>query len=487
MKDTPILTLTTAVALSLGMSSAAAYGAYGLGSQSDSDPFTEQATSKMDSGLDRDSTKVKRNPAKDQSADHNAQVTIGGARSVVSGEIRKIEGEYYFIKDDETGSDEVRLLVNKDANLDCSAAPITTAGAIAPSAGKDRQSGKQQTPEARDWQKEEGQKQDQTAIGSGFRIGACSFKPGDRIKAEVDDMGRVTTLKFMLMREEPQTARSLGESAATGVLAIPGQQEQPGQLDLTGPHGYPPKEYAVLPVPLGELKGVSDDSLLHSPVKNAEGNVIGSVETILMDSHTGQIEYAVVLLDDTERLEAVPWAHMKKGPNEAHDEFILDTMHYQLSPSLGASNDHSLEVEKLLEDTRANLRAESRSPEKTPVKIEITMQDRGYDVKGHSLPDSPTAIVLRNQDTETHGISSPRFKELVIRAEGDATEIQTEDIRSYHVPAGKTATLYFTQASHVDPSTGYQETIQYPFRCDLHPNMKGEFLIIETRGEMGGG
>lgn len=480
MTHTPFL--SAAVVLSLGMIPAA----YGLESQPDPDPFTEQATSKMDSGSDQERTRMRRNPAKDQSADHNAQVTIGGARSVVSGEIRKMAGEYYFIKDDETGN-EARLLINEDANLDCSAAPIATPGTASHSIATERQPGERQAAEASDRQKDQGQKQDQTAVGSGFRIGACSFKPGDRIKAEVDDMGRVTTLKFMLTREEPQPVRSLGESAATGLLAIPGQQEKPGQLDMTGPHGYPPKEYAVLPVPLGELKGVSDDSLLYSPVKNAEGNVIGSVENILMDSHTGQIEYAVVLLDDSERLEAVPWAHMKKGPNETHEEFILDTMHFELSPSLDASNDRSPEVEKLLEDTRANLRAESRSPEKMPVKIEITMQDRGYDVKGHSLPDSLTAIVLRNQDTETHGFSSPRFKELVIRTEGDATEVQTEDIRSYHVPAGKTATLYFTQASHVDPLTGYQETIQYPFRCDLHPNMKGEFLVIETRGEIGGG
>ncbi len=483
MKPTPIL--TAAVALSLGMIPAT-YGAYGLVSQSNPDPFMEQATGKMDSGSDRESTKMKRNPARDQTADHNAQVTIGGARSVVSGEIRTMEGEYYFIKDDETGS-EVRLLVNKDANLDCSAAPIATAGATAPSAARDRQPGEQQAPEAGDWQKEEGQKKDQKAVGSGFRIGACSFKPGDRIKAEVDDLGLVTTLKFMRMREEPHTARSLGESAATGVLAIPGQQEKPGQLDMTGPHGYPPKEYAVLPVPLGGLKSARDDFPLHSSVMNSEGQIIGSLANVLMDSQTGQIEYAVVLLDDSERLEVVPWAYMKKWPNEVKQEFVLDTTHYQLSPSPGASKDRSLEVEKLLEDTRANLRAESGSPERKPVKIEITMQDRGYDVRGHSLPDSLTAIVLRNQDTETHGISSPRFKELVIRAEGDATEIQTEDIRSYHVPAGKTATLYFTQTSHIDPSTGYQETIQYPFRCDLHPNMKGEFLIIETRGEMGGG
>ena len=480
MIHTPLL--TAAVVLSLGLIPAA----YGLESQPDPDPFTEQATSKMDSGSDQERTKMRRNPAKDQSADHNAQVTIGGARSVVSGEIRKMEGEYYFIKDDETGN-EARLLINEDANLECSAAPIAAPGTASHSIATERQPGERQAAEASDRQKDQGQQQDQTAVGSGFRIGACSFKPGDRIKAEVDDMGRVTTLKFMRTREEPQTARSLGESAATGVLAIPGQQEKPGQVDLTGPHGYPPKEYAVLPVPQGELKSVNDDSLLHSPVMNAEGQVIGSVASVLTDSHTEQIEYAVVLLDDPERLEVVPWAHMKQGPNEAKQEFILDTTHDQLSLSPGASNDRSLEVKKLLEDTRATLRAESRSAERTPVKIEITMQDRGYDVKGHSLPDSLTAIVLRNQDTETHGFSSPRFKDLVIRTEGDATEVKTEGLRSYHVPAGKTATLYFTQASHVDPLTGYQETIQYPFRCDLHPNMKGEFLVIETRGELGGG
>ena len=136
------------------------------------------------------------------------------------------------------------------------------------------------------------------------------------------------------------------------------------------------------------------------------------------------------------------------------------------------------------------VRAESRNPEKGTIdkaKIEIVMQDRGYEVKGHSVPDSLTAIVLRNQDTETHGFSSPLFKDLVIRTEGDAIEVKKNGIRSYHLPAGKTATLYFSKASRVDPSTGIRETTQYPFRCDIHPDMKGEFLVVETRGEMGGG
>jgi hypothetical protein len=29
--------------------------------------------------------------------------------------------------------------------------------------------------------------------------------------------------------------------------------------------------------------------------------------------------------------------------------------------------------------------------------------------------------------------------------------------------------------------------MQYPFWCDIHSNMKGEFLIVETTGEVGGG
>lgn len=105
MKHTPFL--TTAIVLSLGMIPTA----YGLESQSGQDPFTQEARSKIGSGSDQESTKKQRNPAKDQKADQNAQVTIGGAKSQVSGEIRRIEGEYYFIKDDDTGN-EMRLLVN---------------------------------------------------------------------------------------------------------------------------------------------------------------------------------------------------------------------------------------------------------------------------------------------------------------------------------------------------------------------------------------
>ncbi len=116
------------------------------------------------------------------------------------------------------------------------------------------------------------------------------------------------------------------------------------------------------------------------------------------------------------------------------------------------------------------------------MKIEVTMKNSGYEVKGHSSPGSLTAIVLRNQDSMAHGFSSNLFKQVAVRKEGDVAEVTAHGVKSYHVQPGKTGTLYFTRGH----SEG-RETQQYPFWCDMHPHMKGEFLVVETAGEIGGG
>lgn len=116
------------------------------------------------------------------------------------------------------------------------------------------------------------------------------------------------------------------------------------------------------------------------------------------------------------------------------------------------------------------------------MKIEVTMKNKEYHVKGHTLPGVLTAIVLKNDDTVTHGFSSNLFKDVHVRKEGDAVEAKGKGVRSFHVDPGKTATLYFTKGHSTE-----RETIQYPFWCDIHSNMKGEFLVVETTGEIGGG
>jgi len=120
-------------------------------------------------------------------------------------------------------------------------------------------------------------------------------------------------------------------------------------------------------------------------------------------------------------------------------------------------------------------------------KIEVTIKDDGYTVKGYTMPGVVTKVFLRNEGTMTHGFSSRIMKETPVRAEGDAKEVIAYGVKSFHVDAGKTATLVFSKPSKHDPATGISETQQYAFWCDMHPHMKGEFLIVETKGEVGGG
>ena len=53
------------------------------------------------------------------------------------------------------------------------------------------------------------------------------------------------------------------------------------------------------------------------------------------------------------------------------------------------------------------------------MKIEVTVTDQGYNIQGHTTPGALTAIVVRNKGSMTHGITSPLFKEGVLKKEGD--------------------------------------------------------------------
>ena len=124
------------------------------------------------------------------------------------------------------------------------------------------------------------------------------------------------------------------------------------------------------------------------------------------------------------------------------------------------------------------------------MKIEIAISDHGYDVKGATTAGTLTKVVVRNQGSMTHGITSPMFKEGVLKKEGDGVEIRGpkgKGVRAYHLEPGQTMTLTFKKESRPDPATGISETSQVPFWCDIHTHMKGEFLVVATTGEIGGG
>ena len=124
-----------------------------------------------------------------------------------------------------------------------------------------------------------------------------------------------------------------------------------------------------------------------------------------------------------------------------------------------------------------------------PSKVEITIKDRqhGYETVGLTMPSHDTTIVIHNKDSVTHGFASNLFKGIPVRVEG-GMEVQGKNFKSYHVDAGKTMTLHFATApSKFDASTGIAESARYALWCDIHPEVKGEVYVIETRGEIGGG
>lgn len=117
-----------------------------------------------------------------------------------------------------------------------------------------------------------------------------------------------------------------------------------------------------------------------------------------------------------------------------------------------------------------------------PMKIEVVMKDKAFKVTGHTVPGMLTQIVIKNEDTIEHGFTSPLLDDVTVHAEGEGISLVGKGIKAWHVRPGKTLTLHFKKFSKEEP-----ETQRFVFWCDLHPDMKGELFMIETKGELGGG
>jgi plastocyanin len=120
--------------------------------------------------------------------------------------------------------------------------------------------------------------------------------------------------------------------------------------------------------------------------------------------------------------------------------------------------------------------------EEATKKIEIVAKDKEWKVSGYTLKDEPTEIVIRNEDTITHGFNSSLFKDLKVKVTGDGYLAKGKGPNVYRLDPGKTMVLHFNK-----PSTGMDTgSVTYAFWCDMHPNMKGEMFVLSVRGEAGG-
>ena len=101
--------------------------------------------------------------------------------------------------------------------------------------------------------------------------------------------------------------------------------------------------------------------------------------------------------------------------------------------------------------------------------VEIIIRNSTFQFQGGILkPDQAATIVIHNQDQITHGFTSTLLADLDVQVESNGVTTLGKGIKSIHIDSGKTVRIHFLP----------NRPGKFSFRCDLHPNMKGELLIL---------
>jgi len=114
--------------------------------------------------------------------------------------------------------------------------------------------------------------------------------------------------------------------------------------------------------------------------------------------------------------------------------------------------------------------------------------DRGITL----IAGMPAVMQLRNRDLVAHEFVSTLFRDVPFRISGNATLVKTARASGVRVDPGQTVTLEFIAPLSKEDQYGALESSYDVFWCNVHGKdhghkMRGELVIIETRGEIGGG
>ena len=118
---------------------------------------------------------------------------------------------------------------------------------------------------------------------------------------------------------------------------------------------------------------------------------------------------------------------------------------------------------------------------------------KGGTARGFTLiAGTPTVIQLRNRDLVAHEFMSTLFRDVPFRISGNATMVKTARAAGLRIDPGQTVTLEFNAPVAQPDKYGASDSSYDVFWCNVHgkehgQKMRGELLIIETRGEIGGG
>ncbi|QOJ37084.1 MAG: hypothetical protein HRU82_02240 [Nitrospira sp.] len=104
-------------------------------------------------------------------------------------------------------------------------------------------------------------------------------------------------------------------------------------------------------------------------------------------------------------------------------------------------------------------------------RIEVTIKDFAFVTKQVPLRlGVPTVIAISNRDEERHDFGSAMFDGVQTRVESGGVLSYGRGIGGVFLDGRKEATIRFTM----------ERPGRHEFRCSIHPNMKGELLLLNV-------
>lgn len=104
-------------------------------------------------------------------------------------------------------------------------------------------------------------------------------------------------------------------------------------------------------------------------------------------------------------------------------------------------------------------------------RVDVTIKDFKFVTKQVPLRlGAPTVIVIRNEDGERHDFGSTMFEGIPTVVENGGVLSYGRGINGVMLDAKRETTIRFTM----------ERPGRHEFKCSIHPNMKGELLLLSV-------
>ena len=103
--------------------------------------------------------------------------------------------------------------------------------------------------------------------------------------------------------------------------------------------------------------------------------------------------------------------------------------------------------------------------------VEVVIKDSTFITTQNVLRlGLPTTITIKNEDSQRHDFGSTMFEGILTKIEKDGVSVYGRGLSGVMLDAKRDAVIRFNM----------ERPGRHTFRCSIHPNMKGELLLLSA-------